>query len=72
MEERYGVEGVKNCEWFENVDWNDVFLKKIEPPKVTFRQMGPRVNTSESDFKDFSPTEPDQPNFDYGDEFSEF
>ena len=69
-EERYGVEDVKSCEWFESVDWNEVFLKKIEPPKVTFRQTEPKKNMSECDFTDFSPLEPEEPYFD--DEFSEF
>ena len=70
-EERYGVEDVKNCQWFESVDWNEVFLKKIEPPKVTFRQTEPKENMSECNFSEFYPMDPDeQPCFD--DEFSEF
>ena len=48
-EERYGLEDVKNCEWFKSVDWNEVFLKKVEPPKVTFRQAEPKEKLNECD-----------------------
>ena len=69
-EERYGVEEVKSSEWFENVDWNMVFLKKIEPPKVTFKQISPKEHVIEGNFTNFSLSEPDQTYFD--DNFSEF
>lgn len=70
-EERYGVEDVKNCEWFKSVDWNEVFLKKVEPPKVTFRQTEPKERLNVCDFTNFSPSESDEPCY-YNDEFSEF
>ena len=50
VEERYGVEDVKKCEWFKSVDWNEVFLKKVEPPKITFRQTEPKEKLNEYDF----------------------
>ena len=67
-EERYGVEDVKKCEWFKSVDWNEVFLKKVEPPKITFRQTEPKEKLNEYDFTNFSISDQTC----YNDEFSEF
>ena len=64
------MEDVKNCEWFKSVDWNEVFLKKVEPPKVTFRQAEPKEKLNECDITNFAPSESDLTP--YNDEFSEF
>ena len=38
VERRYGVEEVKSSKWFESTNWNEIFMKRVEPPKVTFKQ----------------------------------
>ena len=59
---------MKKCEWFKSVDWNEVFLKKVEPPKITFRQTEPKEKLNEYDFTNFSISDQTC----YNDEFSEF
>ena len=68
VDKRFGVEAIKNCEWFETVNWNDIFLRKVEPPKVTFREIQKREDTEE--LEDFTLLDIVEENIE--DEFSDF
>ena len=68
VDKRFGVEAIKNCEWFETVNWNDIFLRKVEPPKVTFREIQKREDIEE--LEDFTLLDIVEENIE--DEFSDF
>ena len=29
---------MKESKWFDKLDWNSVFQRRVEPPKVSFKQ----------------------------------
>ena len=68
VDKRFGVEAIKNCEWFETLNWNDIFLRKVEPPKVTFREIQMREDIKE--LEDFTLLDIVEENIE--DEFSDF
>ena len=68
VDKRIGVEDIKKSEWFESVNWNDIFLKKVEPPKVSFRQL--KMSGDLEEYEDF--TLLDLVEDDIQDEFSDF
>ena len=37
---RFGVAQIKESKWFDKIDWNEIFQRKTEPPKVSFIQTG--------------------------------
>ena len=51
---RFGVAEIKESKWFDKIDWNDIFQRKTEPPKVSFRQTEKLDQPSDTSLSNFS------------------